>query len=268
MPLPGVVAAAIPGVVSGVFGAGGQLAANRANRAEAARNRQFQAAQASEQMAFQERMRNTAWQAGVADMEAAGLNPALAYSQGPAMSPGGASGSGSQAAPAGDLVSSAMQAMNMRNQIKLLSEQVGKTSEERRAAKVTADIAEKRRDFLFGRKTEGFREGGRMGLEIGPPRIEDLFGAEVRNAVATATRQEGMASISGLGGEVAGNFGKFMPAFDRITSVAGEGMNQVAGVVEFLERIARMRDDAVQMYLGLPKTAVQSMIKRLRAREN
>lgn len=56
---------------------------------------QFSAEQAQQQMDFQERMANTQWQRGVADMQAAGLNPALAYSQGGAVAPSGASGSGS-----------------------------------------------------------------------------------------------------------------------------------------------------------------------------
>lgn len=46
---------------------------------------------AREQMGFQERMSNTAWQRGVRDMRLAGINPMLAFSQGGASSPQGAS---------------------------------------------------------------------------------------------------------------------------------------------------------------------------------
>lgn len=48
------------------------------------------AQQAQQQMDFQERLSNTGYQRATQDMRASGLNPMLAYSQGPASSPGGA----------------------------------------------------------------------------------------------------------------------------------------------------------------------------------
>lgn len=62
---------------------------------EARINRAFQESQITTQQEFQERMSGTAWQRGMEDMKKAGINPMLAFRQGGASSPMGASASGS-----------------------------------------------------------------------------------------------------------------------------------------------------------------------------
>lgn len=82
----------------------GGVIGNRSKGKEAEKDRQFQ-----------QRMSSTAWQRGVKDMEAAGINPALAYSQGGASSPGGAMAQ--QDDVMSGAVTSAMNAKRMRQEL-------------------------------------------------------------------------------------------------------------------------------------------------------
>lgn len=108
MPMLGTVGAGVDSYLSDKNAQNSQQATNEWNAQQAQLNRDFQDQQAKRQMDFQERMRGTQYQTAVKDMQAAGLNPMLAYSQGGAGTPSGAAGSGSQSSPALNKVSAGM----------------------------------------------------------------------------------------------------------------------------------------------------------------
>lgn len=174
----------------------GQKKANDTNIRLARERMGFEDRQAQRQMAFQERMSNTAVRRSMADMKAAGLNPILAVPGG-ASTPGGAAGSGAQASVDSivpeNTVSSALALKTQKDSLELLREQIKKAKSDARAASHQASVRATERAFQDGRYAYYFGKDG-----MGSAKLRQLLDSEHAMSLANSARSVADADLARL----------------------------------------------------------------------
>lgn len=221
--------------ISGISSLFGGASADRRRRREAQKQRDWA-----------QMMRSTAYQDTVQDMIAAGLNPALAYQQGPSGSPGG--GIATQEDYISPAVSSALQTKRLEADISNIRKQNQKLVQETATSKATESFVKQQRELMFAQTEEAQLKLAAYGMlppetrevtikgkkmriphitnERDPSLIRERLEADIRQ-INALTRQRGLTSdviaplaelmdAMGIWGPIAAGAGKVLgPSIGR-----------------------------------------------------
>lgn len=129
---------------------------------------------ANAQMAFQERMSNTSYQRAVKDMSAAGLNPMLAYSQGGASTPSGATATMTN--PVSSAVHSGVNAYQKQAEVKLINEQAEKVKADADVSRINAALIAEQIPLVRAQVHQSTSSAGHLNQQVeeSRQRVENL----------------------------------------------------------------------------------------------
>lgn len=197
----------IASIAGALIGSKGQGDTNVANAQEAQRNREFQ-----------ERMRSTQYQTSVEDMRKAGLNPALAYQQGGAGTPTGATAVHQN--PAAQAQTAAASAVQTFQDMRRTNAEIERTTAETDLTRTNTQLTNQNLLLRILDKELGYKTYGEA---------LDRIKAESRESVSTAAEAEASRRIRELAipeAEAISNFyrsniGKLDPYINSAGNAAG-----------------------------------------------
>lgn len=186
MALPGFIGGVISGLgsaIGGFLGYKGQKDTNETNQGISREQMAFQERMANNAMDFSERMSDTAYQRAMKDMESAGLNPMLAYSQGGASTPLGQSAPGAAIAavnphaqtPAslGGLVSTAADVMKTRAE-------THRTEQDEKRLQAQTDLFAAQNELTWAQRQQAYALAGQA-LDMSKKIQAETTGVEADN---------------------------------------------------------------------------------------
>lgn len=204
----------LPAIIGGIASLGGALIGGAGQAGANASN----ARQAQENRDFQERMRATQYQTAVEDMKKAGLNPALAYQQGGAGTPTGATATYHNTAA--EAQTSAAAAVRNFQDMRRTNAEIERTTAETDSIRTGTQLTNQNLLLRILDKELGYRTFGEALSRIKAEAAGSVSGA--REAEASAKiRQLAIPEAEAIAGFYQSALGKLDPYLNSASGAAG-----------------------------------------------